>query len=88
MESRAFTVQSYLFQAMGQNDTRWNTWEKGWAKLSEQKQDAKRNEWVKRLLGSTISCILNIRETISVPMNVTLVNEARWHEPKTYSLFG
>jgi hypothetical protein len=51
LERRAFTVQSYLYQAMGQNDSKWKTWEKGWAKLTEQQQNAKRAEWVETTIG-------------------------------------
>jgi RHS repeat-associated protein len=34
-ENNAFHTQSYYFQAIGQDDKKWGTWNKGWAKKEE-----------------------------------------------------
>src|SRR6185369_1838869 len=49
-ENHAFHVQSYLIEAMGNNDNRWGTWQTKWAKLDAQQQEGKRQEAITKII--------------------------------------
>jgi RHS repeat-associated protein len=49
-ESNAFTTQSYFYEALGQNDGKWGTWNKGWAKKDEADQKAKVQSAVDKII--------------------------------------
>ncbi|HMO82381.1 MAG TPA: RHS repeat-associated core domain-containing protein [Pyrinomonadaceae bacterium] len=52
LENNAFHTQSYYFEALGADDKKWGTWNKGWKKKDETEQQKKRQDAINKTIKS------------------------------------